>query len=563
MLKDFVERLKNSLQGPNKQKGVVFVTVALGLSALLGMGALVVDLGGIYLGQGHLQNVADAAALAGAAEHKPNHGGMQIISTNQDFGNDQSFVYTAPDGYKYTFQLQSDTDTLKATSDAAATDSIKENSQSKVKSLADAKGETKFWKANRDSTMANQETASYTTAYCYEVNLTDTLDTYFARFFNIGSFDAEAKAMAVVYPTDETVPTQEEIDDFVKVINASIYNTIPNFYWESIAHGSLEFNISTSTGELKETRQGYGLANPKYYTDNFTTYVKTLSSNLDTTTEAGQYVLAYGDKYTVKNNEKIYAACGPEITGTKSSNVVLAAIRYTLDSSIKDKGVTALFLDRPNTHSDANANKDKSVKTFHRATILDIDGGTLLDDKDTPFYIRVESEPITVGSCITLVQPVTINVNGTQNTPIVVAYDGPDRAREAKDAPGVNTTTGETYEYKAYEPAGLTATSTKTPAPFVLDLNGHNFKGVIYAPYSKLTIKGSGKIIGFVLAAEIDDQSNSGRKISKSTSTIPTWTAKVTNSSNTAFDYILEDITQEYQVTYDTFHNFTFTAAQI
>lgn len=52
----------------HKQRGAVIILVAVGLVALIGFVALVVDLGNLYVRKSELQNGADAAALSGARE---------------------------------------------------------------------------------------------------------------------------------------------------------------------------------------------------------------------------------------------------------------------------------------------------------------------------------------------------------------------------------------------------------------------------------------------------------------------------------------------------------------
>ena len=50
------------------QRGIAAIVVALGLFVLLGAAAFAVDLGYRNIAQNDLQNMADAAALAGAGE---------------------------------------------------------------------------------------------------------------------------------------------------------------------------------------------------------------------------------------------------------------------------------------------------------------------------------------------------------------------------------------------------------------------------------------------------------------------------------------------------------------
>jgi len=49
-----------------KQKGAVAITAALSMTALLGIGAMAIDIGNLLVARSELQNAADAAALAGA-----------------------------------------------------------------------------------------------------------------------------------------------------------------------------------------------------------------------------------------------------------------------------------------------------------------------------------------------------------------------------------------------------------------------------------------------------------------------------------------------------------------
>lgn len=65
-----LERSKNSKNSKNskKEQGSVIVFITLGLTVLLGFGALVTDIGMFYAQKAKLQNAVDAAALAGVQE---------------------------------------------------------------------------------------------------------------------------------------------------------------------------------------------------------------------------------------------------------------------------------------------------------------------------------------------------------------------------------------------------------------------------------------------------------------------------------------------------------------
>jgi Putative Flp pilus-assembly TadE/G-like len=58
--------LKRRLPDPDKERGAAGVLVAIMLLALIGFGAIAVDVGQIYAERAELQNAADAGALAGA-----------------------------------------------------------------------------------------------------------------------------------------------------------------------------------------------------------------------------------------------------------------------------------------------------------------------------------------------------------------------------------------------------------------------------------------------------------------------------------------------------------------
>lgn len=52
----------------SQESGSTIIIIALAMTALLGLTALVVDVGYLYIERSRLQNAADAAALAGARD---------------------------------------------------------------------------------------------------------------------------------------------------------------------------------------------------------------------------------------------------------------------------------------------------------------------------------------------------------------------------------------------------------------------------------------------------------------------------------------------------------------
>ena len=546
------------------QRGQSILIVALSLPIFMFLLAIVFDVGMYFVQASRLQNIADSAALAGVGAYT-NNCVTKLISKPSDMDFDDSFE-TKFSGKDYTFDVVDDKDEA----DEHAAYYIRKNSNNSH-SINDA--DTGLWYAPIVFTLVDHSTASYVGLYCYRVDLTEEVPLNFAKYFGFDSFDVKASAVAVAVPTKDTIPDDDKIDEFIKAVNANIYKTAPNLYYESIFNSSSErtYDVTSTdsvTGEEStDVGEIYGKQNDKYFTSHITDYTK--SENhlaMDTTLP--------DDTIAWKEGDDEY--CADPIEG--KDQLGLKGLTYTInreliqDKSSTGKETTSLYLDRPNTSSNG-------LGTPYRATYIDITGENLSDDKETPLYMRVESEPILVSGNATLVQPITITINGDQEKPMVVAYDGPDPNREEKDTPKVDVTTGMTYKksgnswvvthnnYKnrfgSYDPNNLVLTSSTVSAPITINLD-HDFKGVIYAPYSKVIVYGSGKIDGFILAAEIEDHGTSSNRKSHTTfSSIPNWYAeydyKYDSSKQNWFKYTVYRVDANYSVIYDVFHNYTWT----
>ena len=506
------------------EKGAMLVTAALGITALMFGTAIAVDLGSFYARSADLQNAADSAALAGAAVYLDG-GDTKIIPLNRaTFGEGDASLSFSIDGTNYDFKSYGTT----SKADAVAAEYVNSNDSAVT---FDDNATTTAWTAAVTATMANGKTASYSNAYCYRVVLHQDLPMYFAKFFGMPTYPVDVTALALVMPGETTDPSSK-IDEFIKVVNANIFKTIPNLYWETIHDGSQQYYIDNNG--TKTYYKGYGDRNGEYFTTSYSSYIVDITKSK---TLAGKY-LAY------KNGSDKFCADG--VTGKRTTN--LYQLEYTLNKDLirtKASGgveITGLFLDRPNVGSNSTI----------RGTVLNITGESLSDYNDVPLFMRFESEPIRVGSSLTYVQPITINVDAYQQKPLVIAYDGPDPNRTSSDAPKVDTKTG------AY--GGSQTTATTQSAPYTVNLNGADFNGVIYAPYSKVTITGTGKITGFIMAAEIDDQttnSSSRTTLTSHSVELPTWGATARDSSNNRFDYSVQNVTNTYTIVYDEFHNYT------
>ena len=547
------------------QRGQSILMVALSLPIFMFLLAIVFDAGMYFVQASKLQNVADSAALAGVAVYTNKTKTNLIAKPTDEF--DESFTKKGLSGYEYAFDPIDD----KADADAKAAMYIKTNSNDEL--TLDANGESGLWYAPYITTLVDGSKATYNGIYVYRVDLKEEVPLNFAKYFGLDWFDVKASATALAYYDPDP---EENIDDLIKVINANIYKTAPNLYWESIYNSSSNKKYSVtstdeSTGEVT-TKDGevYGRANDRYFTTTITDY----TSDNDLTTAAGldDNTLAWkagSDKFCA---EPIY---GNDQLGLKTL-VYTINKTFVQDKTSTKKEATSIFIDRPNTQSGG-------LGTPYRACVINITGDKLSDDEDTPLYMRVESEPILVNSQAMLVQPLTINIKAYQKKPMIIAYDGPDPNRDKDDTPCVDINTGMVYKWAWYNKVGrnvwketyssgyeqfsyyfedgasnLVYTSETTSAPITVNLD-HNFRGVVYAPYSKVIIYGPGAIDGFIMAAEIEDYGTSGtRRTHKTVSSIPNWGASY-DGGDTWFKYDVFKVTAEYNVIYDDFTNYTWT----
>lgn len=554
--------------------------IACGISALMFTGGVVVDLGNYYSSVSKLQNAADSAAAAGASVYV-DKGMTRIVPLMGDINTDDDFTYNLA-GQTLKFKLS---DYEKEAADERATYYAAQNDVS----VAGDKMATKLWVDESNKTTATGSTVSYRNAYAYKVELNDTVELYFSRLFGMDSYPVKATAMAmfVVEPDPET------IDDFVKDVNANIFNTIPNYYWESLYYTNqfyvktTETENGTSTSYIS-TERGVGARKASYFIDAYRSYIQDIATTVNL--PSSKCPLAYKENSAGIHNIGIYDYtleaytdidadgnfCSEPVVGKNSRG--LYTLTYTMNNALMQKAenkeeIKGIFMDFPNTGTQQNA----------RALKMNITGENL--GSSNPLYVRFESEPRIVGSGlgVTLVHPIIIDVKAKQERPLVLAYDGPDQNREEVDAPRVNTANGDAtvganstsgLDSKGNLKSGWVKTSTTTSAPFLVHL-GEDFNGVIYAPYSTVYITGTGKIKGFIMAASIvDNGSRSGERtrLSSHTISLPTWGATYKHNDgkgyskevngktyyyDNEFNYSTKYITGTYDVVYDEFHNFT------
>ncbi len=536
------------------QSGQSILIVALSIPIFMFVLALVFDVGMYFVQASKLQNVADSAALAGVAVYSNNTKANLITKPTDTF--DESFTKVGISGYEYSFDPIGD----KSDADAKAALYIKTNSKETL--TLDKDGESGLWYAPHTTTLVDGSKVTYNGIYVYRVDLKEEVPLNFGKYFGLDWFDVKASATALAYYDPDP---EINIDDLIKTVNANIYKTAPNLYWESIYNSSNShtYQVTSTNADTGVTQtvagEVYGAKNDRY----FTTTINDYTSDSELTVAAGI------EDDTLAWKEGSDPFCAEPIHGT--DKLGLKTLVYTINQKFvqgktsTQREATSIYIDRPNTQSGG-------LGTPYRACTINITDEHLSDDEDTPLYMRVESEPILVNGQAMLVQPLTINIKGYQKKPMVVAYDGPDPNRGFADTPAVDVTTGMVYKWVGsyytqtwdygfghYDSNNLVLTSSTVSAPITVNLD-HDFRGVIYCPYSKVIIHGSGKIDGFILAAEIEDYGTSGtRKTHKTVSSIPNWGASYDNGATNWFKYDVYNVSAEYNVVYDDFTNYTWT----
>lgn len=557
-----------------RQKGATIIMTAFLLPVLFAALGGALDLGNLYVYKSQLQNVADSAALAGIEKSfaKADYAALSQNLTyrliedpdvnESDTGDTSSqqaeFTLKLDDDTTYSFYRDTNTDTL----DRNASDYVDVNTSGDRKlSLADQKNAntdaTKLWVAKNNS--------NNPVAFCYRVQLENTIPTYFIRLFGIDELTVDANAAALVYISGSNKTPDEVIQDTAK----DIAETIPNYYWETLVGGKFDVdNTNPSVMDLKIRKTGYGHRKAAYFTTNWDSYIK----DITTFEKFSDDIIAYKDRdYIDTNNSghRIYSETAGLISNRFCAEPIyvdddgkkdmdkLQNLVYTLNATLMAKGydekgnaaeITGLFLDRPNIGSSGTV----------RGTVLNITADTLSKDNSTPLYMRFESEPIKFSGSPTFAQPITINVKGYQEKPMIIAYDGPDPNRKLKDVPKTdvkNPSAAWSHDTERVLSTERLTTATYS-APYTINLNA-DFNGVIYAPFSQVTINGTGKINGFVLAARIIDNGATSTRTTLTSSKVklPIWGA--TYNSDGSFSYTVTYIEDTYMIVYDTLKYYT------
>ena len=511
-------------------RGATVVLIALLLPLLIGLLGLAVDFGMLFMHHSRLQHAADAMALAGVRVNITSKEAHLLSLSDADETKDGLSFRSDEKDYVLTTKTPATDEDRKAEAMLALdTNAMDSNGVEFVSRLFDGDG-----------------------AKAYKVTLTETFATSFLKVFGIEEYPVEVRALAVIVPGSIKA-------DVLEVVK-NIYDISPNYYWEDLAWDDSSIDkyrnknpkggdyidvdkISINADDPEtfdtktETEERIKMLNLDYFNAKVSIrkdYVRA-APYLDTF--EGKQIASYKDRESAQEAEppKEYKFCAAPITVTGNPGSKLYSLVWDLDSTLIDEffkrkkngtRLQAMYVDRPNKGAAGWTTADgTAVSSAHvRATVLNITDENLGDRVASPLYVRFESEPVLIydennsnHNNVTVVQPITINVTGKNPTPVIIAYEGPSRLRSAETDvpyvdPGLPTKLLSPVEEKTYgNRSNLKLTSVTESPPVTINLD-HDFRGVIYVPFSKAIIKGSGKVEGFILAHKIEFDNEDNRR---------------------------------------------------
>ncbi len=507
-----------------EQRGAFIVFTALALWFLMMFIAFSVDFGNYYQHRSRLQNAADAAALAGVAEY-----------TTEEIAKNTGVV-AAP-------TLSKGRLVTLVEGGEAASDGVKRRAQEYVTNNygnLDIKDNLVWSEEVTENKTENGATLSVKTTHRYcRVDLEDTVQTFFARIFGIDSLTVKVSALALMDGSVNNDSTKKLLEKIAKKIE----EMIPSILWENITKkgyvGQIidsRSNYTESTLKKDNSSDVLGEKNNRYYA--VTGGGKSVSANQEIDPIAfglwdateGKYIIGYQEPVAVDS------VCAAPIYSAASWDILKIRVRKRI-FNLKDESeiayygenkIVGLFLNRDNLPSKNYPDYPGAREKFTEINFYKLTGAST-----APLYARLESEPIRIGDKgLMTVHGVTVNVllkeaeySDGEVRPIVLAYDGPDMGRGDKDAPWV-ATKAVTFKNQDLNPgqiqsniepgldyftreeaaaAGVVQTAIKTSAPVYVNIPSNCvLYGAIYAPRSKVIIRGGGKIIGFIAAREIE-----------------------------------------------------------
>ena len=351
----------------------------------------------------------------------------------------------------------------------------------------------------------------------------------------------------------------ELVNEYCTLISNSISHHIPNLYWETIIYNTNEIPVEfyDSQGYLPSYSNGNGSRSTCKYAafnqDAMKDYTKfnTLRVNDDTS-----YYLLQDSHYSPLEASKYYIT--REAMSSLSSNQYPRILQVDLNYYIRTvyeryNGIIVqnFFIDIPRiTYS------MKAPYKYIRQLDLDItDDATPASHyyPSLPLYFRIESEPgINIG-LYSLIIPKHICINGYYDHPIIIAYDGPDPYRN--NFSGVRITNFD--DSGSLDPQGAYYSATVSSPPIYLEME-YDFKGILYAPFSRVYINGPGQINGCIVAGDIVDNGWSSERTIYNTGNmnIPQLIGYTISQAPNGSSYITEYNNTQLKMTFDDFNLF-------
>ncbi len=567
-----MKRVKAGLKG--KQRGSIIVFMALAVWGIMMFVAFAVDFGNYYSHRSGLQHAADAAALAGIAKYAEamdTHGAARLVELPTVISKDDVSAFDVNVGQDtYTFTQLG---VVPTAIHEFANQFIEKNAMDNVEGILTDSIWT--WSTKSDpvvtSTNGTKITTTTTEEKCsYMVEISQPVDTFFARLFGVKTLPVKVSAMAMLSGQDAEV-----VEELLPTISGNLNDIIPNYYWETI----VQHQGTVTDTEHIDPKTGLMVKDATYTTKLYKAnniYYLTSDMQVD---EAGSYKgwpEFFSDDtegHIIGFEDSTDGICAKPIHADPSTDESILkeyvkTLYYKIDKDFiqyNGKDIIGLFLDRDNV-ANRGKNWEGATQRFTQIDIDDIRG----NNPNIPLFMRIESEPIQIGANgLTVVHGIEIRITGKQEKPVVLAYDGPDPNRVQTDAPSLpivptqyrawteeNVDISKTNQWvqkgsyhkkvhtfndkpvetgrimdkaeplkQRYVPEGedlltydtsftdrdlpetMVLTTTTTPAPVYIYLpSDKTFNGAIFMPRSKIVIIGGGKINGFIAARQIEQR---------------------------------------------------------
>lgn len=484
------------------QKGAILTMAGIMLPILLGFLGLGYDVGMSYLYKARLQNAADAAALAGLKELLPS-ASVRLLSP-REISESDGHLQVNINGNTYQLDKVADPYAAEyASMNRVVNGYIERNRGGRIF------GQPELYQGEDNINL-------------YHLVLEDTYFVSFMRVLGFTTVEPRADAIAVAFGTSPG------IGDFAAAIDKWIKEThkIADIHWEDLA----AYNNAWSKEWYKE------------------------KMNQDKTEEQGWHMYRYAEnhwnlKYTSlsEKTSDIVGYADPSLASSLLPGMDTSGGKYGVpvmgDTSKLEKCEYRFKTDGPMKWVTYNGNPTNDIEgVFLDKLAADQRGGRVrqtdlyidwdiypvydaymqknnIPPEYRPLFVRIESEPVyrlpkpdgTYTAHYHMVFPNIVHISQDTTRLIVIAYNGPENVRTlAADAYPFKgyAWNAETNDWNYVKNTATYKNMATATAPFVLKLSS-DFHGVIFAPWSKITIESADgenhKIKGFVLGREVED----------------------------------------------------------